>query len=240
MGNGAERQYSLCGDPADSKNLDIAVLNTRGPGGGSSWIHENLKEGDTIRVDYPLQNFPLKPHRRYQFIASGIGITPIRSMLMSLPASREWELLYLGRRRTDMPFLDELETMYPGHVKVHASKEDGGRISLETVLDDKAHIYACGSEALMSELEGLVPAERLHLERFVPRDRSAEHTAKAVKLTWQPTGQTISVSANESLLEGLERSGVSLNASCRRGVCGSCELRVIDGVPAHLDSVMSR
>lgn len=239
LGNGVERQYSLCGDPADSGALDIAVLNTRGPGGGSQWIHENLREGDTLLVDYPLQNFPLKPHRNYQFIASGIGITPIRSMLMSLPASRKWELIYLGRTRESMPFLEELEHMFPGHIRVHASREDGGRLALADVIDPSAHVYACGSEGLMSELESLVPAERLHLERFTPRDRSSEHAAKPVTVTWQPTGSTITVGAQESLLEGLERAGVSVNASCRRGVCGSCELRVLDGTPAHLDSVMS-
>ncbi len=239
LGNGLERQYSLCSDPADSRTLEIAVLNTRGPGGGSSWIHNHLTEGDTIEVDYPLQNFPLKPHRKYQFIASGIGITPIRAMLVSLPASRQWELIYLGRRRSEMPFREELEEMFPGHVRVHASEEEGGRLALGTVVDPDAHIYACGSESMMAELEDLVAPERLHLERFTPRDRSSEHRAHAVSLRWAPTGATVDVAANESLLDGLERAGVSVNASCRRGVCGSCELRVVEGVPAHLDSVMS-
>lgn len=239
LGNGLERQYSLCGDPADSKNLTIAVLDTHGEGGGSSWIHKNLQEGMELRVDMPLQNFPLRPHKRYQFIASGIGITPIRSMLTSLPASREWELVYLGRNREDMAYLDELELVCGPRLTLHVSSERGGRLSLENAIDPAAHVYACGSEALMDELESLVHPSRLHLERFTPRDRSSEHVAHPVSVTWEPTGQTISVPTNQTILEGLEAAGVGANGSCRRGVCGSCEVRVLAGKPAHLDSVMS-
>ncbi|MFZ9087747.1 MAG: 2Fe-2S iron-sulfur cluster-binding protein [Pontimonas sp.] len=239
LGNGLERQYSLCGDPADARVLTIAVLDTHGEGGGSSWIHQNLREGSEIRVDFPLQNFPLRPHRRYQFVASGIGITPIRSMLTSLPASREWELVYLGRRREEMAFLDELKQVCGSRLMVHVSSEQGGRLDLKKAIDPQAHVYACGSEALLQELEAIVPAERLHLERFTPRDRSDEHTAHPVKVTWQPTGQVIDVPTNQTILEGLEGAGIGVNGSCRRGVCGSCEVRVISGIPAHLDSVMS-
>lgn len=239
LGNGLERQYSLCGDPADSKSLTIAVLDTHGEGGGSTWIHQNLQEGMEIRVDLPLQNFPLRPHRRYQFIASGIGITPIRAMLTSLPASREWELIYLGRNREDMAYLDELEKVCGNRLTLHVSSERGGRIDLAKSIDPAAHVYACGSEALMEELESLVHPSRLHLERFTPRDRSSEHVAHPLSVTWEPTGQTITVPSNETILEGLEAAGIGVNGSCRRGVCGSCEVRVLAGKPAHLDSVMS-
>ena len=239
LGNGLERQYSLCGDPAEARALTIAVLDTHGEGGGSSWIHQNLREGMEIRVDFPLQNFPLRPHRRYQFVASGIGITPIRSMLTSLPASREWELVYLGRQREEMAYLKELEDLCGDRLTVHVSSEKGGRLDLAKAIDPTAHVYACGSEALLQELESIVPAAQLHLERFTPRDRSAEHSAHPVKVTWQPTGQVIDVPTNQSILEGLEGAGIGLNGSCRRGVCGSCEVRVLAGQPAHLDSVMS-
>jgi len=239
LGNGLERQYSLCGDPAEARALTIAVLDTHGEGGGSSWIHQNLREGMEIRVHFPLQNFPLRPHRRYQFVASGIGITPIRSMLTSLPASREWELVYLGRQREEMAYLKELEDLCGDRLTVHVSSEKGGRLDLAKAIDPTAHVYACGSEALLQELESIVPAAQLHLERFTPRDRSAEHSAHPVKVTWQPTGQVIDVPTNQSILEGLEGAGIGLNGSCRRGVCGSCEVRVLAGQPAHLDSVMS-
>ena len=239
LGNGDERQYSLTGDPADSTALTIAVLNTEGPGGGSKWIHDHLQVGMELRVDGPIQAFPLRAHHRYQFVASGIGITPIRSMLASLPASREWELIYLGRNREGMAYVEQLEAQYPGRVSVWASSEHGARASLPNIIDTTAEVYACGSEALLTELEQLVPAQRLHLERFSPRDRSGEHQAAGFVMTWEPTGQQLEVSSDQTVLESLESIGVDVNASCRRGVCGSCELRVVDGQPAHLDSVMA-
>jgi len=239
LGNGLERQYSLTGDPADQRVLTIAVLNTHGPGGGSEWIHSHLKVGMELQIDGPAQAFPLRPHKRYQFVASGIGITPIRSMLSSLPASRQWTLLYLGRHREDMAYAEELEKEFSGHVDTWISSERGERAPLESLIDSSAHVYACGSESLLEELERIVPTQRLHLERFTPVDRSAEHESETVSVVWEPSGEKIEVPPRQTLLEGLEARGIDLNASCRRGVCGSCEVNVLAGVPAHLDSVMS-
>ena len=160
-------------------------------------------------------------------------------MLASLPASREWELLYLGRDRSQMAYLDELEKHYPQKVRTWISGEKGKRANLAKLLDANAEVYACGSEALLEELEQRVASPRLHLERFSPVDRSDEHEATSIDVTWEPTGQSVSVAPNTTVLEGLESLGVELNASCRRGVCGSCELSVVAGTPAHLDSVMS-
>lgn len=239
LGNGLERQYSLVGDPADARALTIAVLDTGGPGGGSQWIHKNLTVGMELSLEGPLQAFPLKAHHRYQFIASGIGITPIRSMLGSLPANRDWELVYLGRTREEMAYVDELEASYPDRVRVWASQERGKRANLSKLVDTTAHVYACGSEALLADLEARVPSSQLHLERFTPVDRSNEHSATAFTVTWAPTGAEIAVGPETTVLEGLESAGIDVNASCRRGVCGSCELSVLAGEAAHLDSVMS-
>ena len=41
------------------------------------------------------------------------------------------------------------------------------------------------------------------------------------------------------MLDALERSGMPVLGSCRKGVCGSCEVRVVSGTPEHLDSVMA-
>ncbi|WBM79370.1 hypothetical protein KIV56_13305 [Cryobacterium breve] len=105
--NGLERQYSLCGDPAERSHLDIAVLQTEASRGGSAWIHANLAPGLVLEVSGPLNHFELEPAAAYLFIAGGIGITPIMGMIESLPARRDWKLVYLGRSRSTMAFLDE-------------------------------------------------------------------------------------------------------------------------------------
>ncbi|MEL0149092.1 MAG: 2Fe-2S iron-sulfur cluster-binding protein [Pontimonas sp.] len=239
LGNGLERQYSLAGDPADSHTLRLGVLNTRGEGGGSSWVHNNLQVGDLITCDYPKNHFPLKPAKKYQFVASGVGITPIRSMLYSIPAGREWSLLYLGRTTEDMLFADELRERYGDRVTLWASKERGSRADLEELLDPGADVYACGSAELINSLEQLVAPKRLHVERFEPKARVSNGKLDSFTIEAETSGVTVTVGPDQSALEALEEAGIAIQASCRRGTCGTCELAVLEGEPEHLDSVMS-
>ncbi|MCP2936468.1 oxidoreductase, partial [Salmonella enterica subsp. enterica serovar Typhimurium] len=78
---GVSRQYSLCGDPADSRAFEIAVLREADSRGGSAWIHRELKAGDRLRIRGPRNHFRLdESARRLILIAGGIGITPISAM----------------------------------------------------------------------------------------------------------------------------------------------------------------
>jgi len=78
---GLVRQYSLCGDPRDATTWRIGVLLDPRSRGGSRHVHENLEEGSSVRVRGPRNHFPLVDSPRYLFIAGGIGITPIMSMV---------------------------------------------------------------------------------------------------------------------------------------------------------------
>ncbi|MCF8549283.1 MAG: 2Fe-2S iron-sulfur cluster binding domain-containing protein [Pontimonas sp.] len=239
LGNGLERQYSLAGDPAEQDSLLIGVKNTGGPGGGSTWVHENLHVGDEILCDFPRNHFPLKPARRYQFIASGIGITPLRSMLYALPASREWTLLYIARSAKDMLFAEELVELYGERVSLWATGDRGSRPDLASLIDPAAEVYACGSAAVLDELERIVPARRLHLERFEPKVRVSGRVGQAFSVLAATSGVSVAVNPGETVVGALAKSGVVLPVSCNRGVCGTCEVRVLEGQPEHLDSVMS-
>ena len=237
--NGQERQYSLCGDSADRTGYEIAVLDTAGEGGASTWIHKNLKAGSVVTVSGPRNHFQLIPAHSYLFIAGGIGITPIRAMIESLPASRDWRLIYLGRNRNHMAFADELQSLYGDRVVIHDSSVSG-RFDIENLLNDsKADVYACGPESLLAEIEAKTDPSRCHLERFNPVEREAPGGAKPVIVKLASSGRSVKVSAEESITHALKKAGVSVEESCGRGVCGTCELRVIDGEPLHLDSVMN-
>lgn len=76
LGPDLERQYSLCGDPADRTTWRIAVLREPDGRGGSAYAHEQLGHGDKVRVRGPRNHFRLEPAPRYRFVAGGIGITP--------------------------------------------------------------------------------------------------------------------------------------------------------------------
>ena len=61
---GLERQYSLCGDPADRSAWRVAVLRESAGRGGSAHVHEQLGEGAKVRVRGPRNNFALEPAPR--------------------------------------------------------------------------------------------------------------------------------------------------------------------------------
>lgn len=238
--NGLKRQYSLCGDPADRTHFEIAVLNSPNSRGGSAWIHSNIRQGLVLTVSGPHNHFELEASTDYLFVAGGIGITPIKSMLESLPPRREWTLLYAGRSRASMAFASELEREYPGRVIVHADDEHEGRPDLDAFLaTSNGHVYVCGPEPLLNALIEKVPSDRLHYERFAAVDRTADVVAESIHVTLQKSGKEFDVAADESLLDALTANGAPIISSCGEGVCGTCEVRVLEGTPLHLDSVMS-
>jgi ferredoxin-NADP reductase len=237
--NGLERQYSLCGDPANRRHYEIAVLRTPESAGGSEWIHAGVVPGMTIEVSGPLNHFAIEAAKDYLFVAGGIGITPIKAMIESLPAQRGWSLVYLGRSRSTMAYLDELVARYPAQVRIMAGDEPAtGPGILEVVAASSAEVYCCGPESLMAAIADVVPSDRMHFERFEPVDRTTGTEVHAVAVTAKRSKKTFSVSVGESILEALEDNGIPIIGSCRKGVCGTCEVRVISGTPQHLDSVM--
>jgi ferredoxin-NADP reductase/DMSO/TMAO reductase YedYZ heme-binding membrane subunit len=235
-----KRQYSLCGDPADRSRYSIAVLESPTSRGGSQYIHENLKLGMNIEVSGPHNHFELEASHEYLFIAGGIGITPIKAMIESLPSRRQWRLLYVGRSRSSMAYATELQEIFGDRVTVHADFEEGRRADLDAILDGfDGHVYVCGPEPLLEALTSKVPVDRLHYERFSAVDRSEDAIVEAFEVTLERSQKTVTVEKDQSLLEVLNENGGAIISSCGEGVCGTCEVRVLRGQPIHLDSVMS-
>jgi ferredoxin-NADP reductase len=142
-----KRQYSLCGDPADRSQYSIAVLESPQSRGGSRYVHHNLEIwNDSIEVSGPHNHFELEASSEYLFIAGGIGITPIKAMIESLPSRRQWRLaLCRSLSRFYGIYANELEEMFGDRVIVHADDEQGGRPDLDALLAGfNGHVYVCG------------------------------------------------------------------------------------------------
>ncbi len=54
------------------------------------------------------------------------------------------------------------------------------------------------------------------------------------------SGRTIAVPPGETILDVLLDAGVNVSFSCTEGVCGTCETRVIDGIPDHRELLPQR
>jgi len=239
------RQYSLCGDPADESRYRVAVLREQAALGGSEYVHEGLRPGHRLQVVGPRNNFRLLPAQRYVFIAGGIGITPILAMVRVAEADgADWELWYGGRRKESMAFRDELAEYGD---RVHVVPEDeAGRLDLTTILPgpvDGTLVYCCGPEPLLAAVEERTadwPEGALQVERFKKKAvETGPDGDQRVTVECHRSGRTVDVPADCSLLDALEGAGVSVPNSCRDGICGSCETRVLEGTPDHRDSLLS-
>ncbi|MFI6560573.1 PDR/VanB family oxidoreductase [Streptomyces sp. NPDC050534] len=240
LGPELERQYSLCGDPADRSAWRIAVLLEPAGRGGSAHVHEQLGEGDKVRVRGPRNHFRLEPAARYRFVAGGIGITPILPMLAAAEAAgAEWTLLYGGRTRNSLAFTEELAP-YGDRVTV-SPQDESGLLDLDTVLDglpDGTLVYCCGPGPLLDAVEERCPAERLRVERFTPKEQPGGENAE-FEVELAQSGRSVTVAADVSVLDAVRAAGVEVLFSCTEGTCGTCETDVLEGTPDHRDSVLT-
>ena len=247
MNDGLTRQYSLCGSTSDRSAWVVGVLLDPESRGGSKFVHEELHEGSTVRVRGPRNHFPLVGSGRYQFVAGGIGITPLLTMIEAAEArGAAWHLLYGGRTRASMAFLGRLES-FGDRVTVSPRDEREGRLDLGSVLGeprDDTLVYCCGPEGLLTAVEEACapwPADSLHIERFSPKelDAPSPDALETFEVECQRSGITVTVPADRSIYEVVEEAGVDVLGSCMEGVCGTCECDVIEGEPEHRDSVLS-
>ncbi|MGW7529395.1 PDR/VanB family oxidoreductase [Streptomyces sp. NPDC054783] len=240
LGPGLERQYSLCGDPADRSAWRIAVLREPAGRGGSARVHEQVGEGTKVRVRGPRNHFRLEPAPRYRFIAGGIGITPILPMLAAAEqAGADWTLLYGGRTRSSMAFTGEL-TRYGDRVTL-APQDETGLLDLGPVLDDLCEgtlVYCCGPGPLLDAVEERCPAGVLRAERFRPGGQQ-RCDSEQFEVELARSGRTVTVPPEVSVLDAVRAAGVEVLYSCTEGTCGTCETDVLEGAPDHRDSVLT-
>jgi cytochrome P450/ferredoxin-NADP reductase len=240
----ATRQYSLSGDPHDQDVWRLGILRDPLGSGGSLYVHDQMTEGDLVRVRGPRNNFPLVKSPNYLFIAGGIGITPMLPMIRTAEeAHAHWELVYGGRTRASMAFLDEL-AQYGDRVSVRPQDETG-MLDLEALLGEvrpDTKIYCCGPEPLLNAVEQRVtgwPKGSLHVERFVAKPLTEPVLAEAFEVYLARADRTVTVPPDLSILSAIEKAGVDVLSSCAEGTCGTCETPVLDGVPDHRDSVLN-
>ncbi|MGX9889723.1 PDR/VanB family oxidoreductase [Streptomyces sp. NPDC002276] len=230
--SGLVRQYSLCGDPADSSSYTVATRLVEDGRGGSREVHEQVLVGAELEVRGPRNRFPLVAAPRYVFVAGGIGITPVLSMLRALPEGADWRLLYAGRTRESMPFLAEIEEFGADRVTVVTGLPD-----LDGELADVPEgtvVYCCGPEGLMTAVAERFPDVRL--ERFAPR---ASSEGEAFELELRRSGRTLTVPADSTVLAAVRAELPNTLYSCEQGFCGTCQQRVLEGEVEHRDELLT-
>ncbi|KAF9877204.1 cytochrome p450 [Colletotrichum karsti] len=241
------RQYSICSNPHDLGSIDIAVLKTN-ESGASQFIHTTIKKGHKLVIRGPRNNFHFEPGlRKTVFIAGGIGITPIKPMANEAKLQgRDYSIIYLGRDRKTLAFVDELVEHHGNRCITWITNDHGGsRMNIDGLLNsmelDGLRVYCCGSESLLTQVERSLenaPPDVLRVERFsVTSQETTENTAFDVVLG--RSGKVLRVPEDRSILDVINEAGAGVISTCNKGLCGTCEVRVLSGLPDHRDAVLT-
>src|SRR5206468_475713 len=166
----------------NSRHLRITVKDL----GDDTRRIQRLQPGTRVFAEGPYGTFTAerRTRRRVALIAGGIGITPLRALVESLPASPgDVTLLYRAAYKTDVAFASELNALAQRRgVELHAliGPEIGddrsdklGVPALQALVPDIADrdVFLCGPPAMVDAVRRRlailrVPRRQIHFERF--------------------------------------------------------------------------
>ncbi|WP_028628874.1 PDR/VanB family oxidoreductase [Metapseudomonas resinovorans] len=245
--NGLVRSYSLLNSPEDSSRYVVGILRDRNSRGGSAYVHQNLRVGMQLQISQPRNLFQLDEDAEHTvLVAGGIGVTPIYCMLNRLRAlGRSVEMLYCARSRKEAAFVEELAAS-DANIQLHFDDEKGGPVDLRSFLAERpssAHFYCCGPTPMIDAFENLCESlghPNMHIERFAAAPQAPAALQGTYEVQLARSGKSVEVPGGKSLLDALLESGIEVDCSCREGVCGACETRVLEGEPDHRDGVLTK
>lgn len=186
IGDGARRSYSIASAPAKNYAIDLCV-DVDGNGKGMTYL-KNLKPGDEIKFLAPLGRFILEQEKKLLFVATGCGITPLKSMIFDLLEEKKdqreiW--LYWGLRYAEEMFWEEefreLTEFYPNFkFRLVLSKPPekwplaSGHVTDEIKmmqLGSEWGVYICGNAGVLEDTKKImtekdVQEKQVHFEKF--------------------------------------------------------------------------
>jgi ferredoxin-NADP reductase/nitrite reductase/ring-hydroxylating ferredoxin subunit len=245
--NGLVRQYSLTNGPGELAWYRIGVKLEPESRGGSSTLHESVREGDVLAISEPRNNFPLRRDGlRTVLIAGGIGITPLLAMAQALHHNQlNCELHYFAQSEPHVAFADVLEQLGTC-VTLHLGLtiEATGH-KLEEILAAPAsseHVYVCGPGPMLETTRRIAlasgwPDEAVHFEYF--KNTTDLDDSSTFEISLARSALTLQVASGETILDVLQANGVAIASSCEQGACGTCSVNVLDGEPDHQDVYLS-
>jgi CDP-4-dehydro-6-deoxyglucose reductase, E3 len=189
-----KRSYSIASPPDGSPRFEIAVTRVQ-DGPGSTWLH-SLEPGATLAFIGPQGFFTRATSSTSPslMVATGTGVTPIRSMVRSALAAGScapmWILLGV-RHEEDILYVDEFDALARAHPNVRFEPTlsqprgawDGRRgyvqthvVALWSALTaasaETPHAYVCGLERMVGSVREMLrkdlglPRQQVHAERY--------------------------------------------------------------------------
>lgn len=249
------RQYSLVRDSDSSDAMEICIKRVA-DGRVSNRLNDTLRSGKYVTlVGEPTSTGGLTltaMPRKSLFIAGGVGITPIISLLRKMgreaPGS-DAVLLYFNRDDRSIIFERELRRLaYLSGVRVHFFTDKPSRrsdithdqlsqILLKRYVRDVAdrETFICAPPAMIdiaqTHLHGLgLDPERLHTESFTPPavERPVDD-GRRYTVRFRRSDSTVEIDGATTLLEAAQRAGIRVPTGCERGLCRACVTPKLSG-----------
>ncbi|MGA8245308.1 MAG: PDR/VanB family oxidoreductase [Nocardioides sp.] len=243
------RSYSVVESDASGRLITITVQRAEHSRGGSAYLHR-LEVGDLIEATRPLPDFPLLLGAdSYTLLAGGIGVTALVASARALARlGADYRLVYVGRRRAAMAYLELLAAEHGDRLRLHIDDE-GTALEVSDLVREiaaapgRGELLMCGPVRLMDEVrrawaqEGLSPVD-LRFETF---GNSGWYDAQPFEVSIPELGITTTVSTAQTMLDALTEAGAELMWDCRKGECGLCTMAVagLDGELDHRDVFLS-
>ena len=200
-------------------------------------------------------------------VAGGSGITPFLSMAQAIrDGDEDFNLILLyGSREADHilfkeafdRIMAETDKVKVIHVLSHEEREgfEHGFVTADLIRkyapDTPYSVFLCGPQQMYAFVDKEL--EKLSLERkYIRHELFGEmHNPKAqadypgcasdtirITVTVRDETRTVTGSANDSVLQILEKNGIRVPSRCRSGECGWCHSRLISGkvyIPKEID-----
>lgn len=250
---GITRQYSLCGHSADTSSYLVAVKREAESRGGSAALHERVSEGCMLEVGAPRNLFALAPQApEHLLFGAGIGITPLLAMAYDLAARGERFMLHYFVRAPEHAAFTDLLSSDPlaPHVRFHygvppADLDSVVRAQLaQASAGAAAHVYTCGPAPFMEFVVAAAsvdrPGEQIHLEHFQAVPVNTGTLDNQFELELASSGRVLAVPVGSTIVDVLAQVGITIDTSCREGICGTCVVPVLEGEPEHRDHCLSK
>ena len=223
--NGLVRQYSLTNGPGESSCYRIGVKLEPDSSGGSSCLHETVREGDVLAISEPRNNFPLRrDSNRTILVAGGIGITPLLAMAQALDRmSLDFELHCFAQSGEHIAFAEVVDGLGRSVVRHLGLSPDETVAEIRRLVagyEAFANLYVCGPgpmlEAVRREAAAAGwPDDAVHFEYFKNTNEIDDSSTFEVALA--RSAITVTVPAGATILEVLRGHGVIMPSSCEQG-----------------------
>ncbi len=185
------RSYTISSSPTQGYYCEITVKREE-HGAGSRYLHDELKEGDTLEVQGPSGKFVFmgKQADSVVLIAGGVGITPMMSITRALTDigwRGEVYFVVACRDPEHLIFASELKRLQERYSNLHVfvtmsrleRDADGyhrGRITRQLLSQwvpdiTSKWVHLCGAPPMMDSVKQMlaelgVPGENIHTENF--------------------------------------------------------------------------